>query len=224
MIGASPVRLTAGYSGSPSLSPAMLRVRFLLLFFTLLLASRPLVAASQAADPPVARLTDQQAAPAFSTTDVLGQPVSREGLRGRRVLISFMRDAGCPICELRLAHLAQRADSLKAANTRVVLIYESDAATMRQYLVDKDLPFTFVADPDGKLYDLFGLEKSFAKTMIGFTKGAGKQIKAGKKLQTQQLPRAEANMTRITADFVLDEQGIVQRAYYGKYLGDHMVL
>ena len=177
-----------------------------------------------AADPPVVRLVEQQEAPSFSTSDVLGQPVSREGLRGKRVLLGFMRDAGCPICELRLAQLTQRADSLKAANTRVVLIYESDAATMRQYLVDKDLPFTFVADPTGELHDLFGLEKSLAKVALGFIKGVGKQIKAGKKLQTQEISRENAEKTRITADFVLDERGIVERAYYGRYLGDHMPL
>ncbi|MBC7446810.1 MAG: hypothetical protein H7330_01995 [Hymenobacteraceae bacterium] len=106
----------------------------------------------------------------------------------------------------------------------MVLVYESDAATMRQYLVDKDLPFTFIADPEGELYDLFGLEKSFAKVALGFAKGAGKKIRAGKKLQTQEISRDEANLTRITADFILDEEGIVQRAYYGKYLGDHLVL
>lgn len=170
------------------------------------------------------RVVPPAPAPAFTTTDVLGQSVSREGLRGKRVLLSFMRDAGCPICELRLARLAQRADSLKAAHTRVVLVYESDAATMRQYLVDKDLPFTFVADPEGELYDAFGLEKSFLKTMLGFAKGVNKQIKAGKKLQTQEISREEAEKTRITADFILDEEGIVQTAYYGRYLGDHMPL
>ena len=174
--------------------------------------------------PPAARLSVPQPAPAFSTSDVLGQPVSREGLRGKRVLLSFMRDAGCPVCELRLARLAQRADSLRAANTRVILIYESDAATMRQYLVDKDLPFTFIADPDGELHDLFGLEKSLAKVMLGFAKGAGKKIRAGKKLQTQEISRETAEKTRITADFVLDEAGLVQQAYYGRYLGDHLPL
>jgi thioredoxin-dependent peroxiredoxin len=163
-------------------------------------------------------------APAFSVNDVLGGTISREGLRGKRALISFMRDAGCPICELRLARLAQRSDSLKKANTRVVLIYESDAATMRQYLVDKNLPFRFVADPQGELYDLFGLEKSFLKTMIGFVNGAGKKIREGQKLQTQEISREEAERTRITADFVLDENGVVERAYYGRYLGDHMPL
>lgn len=182
------------------------------------------VAARAAPDPPVVRLIEQQEVPSFSTTDVLGQPLSREGLRGKRVLLSFMRDAGCPICELRLARLAQRADSLKAARTRVVLVYESDAATMRQYLVDKDLPFTFVADPDGSLYDLFGLEKSLAKVALGFVKGAGKQIKAGKKLQTQEISREGAEKTRITADFIVTENGIIERAYYGRYLGDHLPL
>jgi thioredoxin-dependent peroxiredoxin len=177
-------------------------------------------------DPPLAptRLMVNQPAPSFSTTDVLGNPLSLEGLRGHKTLLSFMRDAGCPICELRLAHLATKSDSLKAANTRVVLIYESDAATMRRYLVDKDLPFTFVADPDGVLHDQFGVEKSLAKVALGFVKGVNKQIKAGKKLQTQDISREDAEKTRITADFILDENLLVQRAHYGRYLGDHLPL
>ncbi len=177
-------------------------------------------------DPPVeaVRLMENQTVPSFSTTDVLGNPLSSEGLRGHRTLLSFMRDAGCPICELRLARLASKADSLKAANTRVVLVYESDAATMRRFLVDKDLPFTFVADPDGALHDQFGVEKSLAKVALGFVKGVNKQIKAGKKLQTQDISREDAEKTRITADFVLDENLLIHRAHYGRYLGDHMPL
>ena len=97
------------------------------------------------------RLREGQSVPPFITTDVLGRSITAEGLRGQRVLLSFMRDAGCPICELRLARLASRLDSLTAAHTRVVLVYESDAPAMRQYLADKDLPFTFVADGDGVL-------------------------------------------------------------------------
>ncbi|MBC7446495.1 MAG: hypothetical protein H7330_00370, partial [Hymenobacteraceae bacterium] len=79
----------------------MLRARFL--FASLLLLPASLLAGATptpwgpgaGGDPPVMRLTDKQPAPAFTTSDVLGQPVSREGLRGKRVLLSFMRDAGC---------------------------------------------------------------------------------------------------------------------------------
>lgn len=193
---------------------------------TFLLALLVVTASSWAwrtAGPPV-QLLENQPAPSFTANDVLGNPVSLERLRGHRVLLSFMRDAGCPICELRLHRLSLRADSLRAANTRVVLVYESDAATMRQYLVDKDLPFTFIADPDGALHDQFGVETSIGKTALGFVKGAGKKIREGKKLQTQQIARDDATLTRITADFIIDEELIVRRAYYGKYLGDHLPL
>ncbi len=180
--------------------------------------STPLPAAA------VGQLREGQPAPAFTIADVLGNNLSLEGLRGRSTLLAFMRDAGCPICELRLAQLGEKADSLKKAGTRVVLIYESDVATMRRYLVDKDYPFTFVADPDGELHARYGLENSLAKVALGFAKGVNKQIKAGKKLQTQDIPRKEANLTRITADFIIDENLLVRRAYYGRYLGDHLAL
>ncbi len=173
------------------------------------------------AAPPM-RLMESQAVPAFNISDVLGRTISTESLRGQRVLLSFMRDVGCPICELRLARLAQRSDSLKAAHTRVVLIYESDNSTLRQYLADKDLPFTFIADPEGALHDAFGVEKSFPKVALGFVKGANKKIKEGKKLQTQQFSRDDATLTRITADFVIDEELIIRRAFYGRFLGDHL--
>ena len=172
----------------------------------------------------VGQLREGQPAPTFTIVDVLGNNLSLEGLRGRSTLLAFMRDAGCPICELRLAQLGEKADSLKKAGTRVILIYESDASTMRRYLVDKDYPFNFVADPDGELHARYGLENSLAKVALGFAKGVNKQIKAGKKLQTQDISRKEANLTRITADFIIDENLLVRRAYYGRYLGDHMPL
>lgn len=194
-------------------------VRRLLPTLLLLLLISPF--GSARAVPPV-RLIENQAVPAFNISDVLGRTISTESLRGQRVLLSFMRDVGCPVCELRLARLALRSDSLKAAHTRVVLIYESDNSTLRQYLADKDLPFTFIADPEGALHDAFGVEKSFSKTMLGFANGAGRKIKEGKKLQTQQFNRDEATLTRITADFIIDEELMIRRVYYGRFLGDHL--
>ena len=199
----------------------------LLLLLLALLSARP--APQVATDPPTdktgdVRLSDGQPAPAFTTTDVLGNNLSLEGLRGHITLLSFMRDAGCPVCELRLSHLALKADSLKKANTQVVLVYESDVTTMRSYLADKDLPFTFVADPTGELHKKYGVENSLGQVALGFVKGLNKQIKAGKKLQTQEISREDANKLRSTADFIIDEHLLVRRAYYGRYLGDHMVL
>ncbi len=176
---------------------------------------------SFASDPPM-KIQENRPAPDFSTTDVFGQPVSLRTLRGHRVLLSFMRNAGCPVCNLRVHELRQKADSLRAANTVVVLIYESSAERMREYVGAEKWPFTFVADPNLALYEQYGVETSVGKFLRSMGNGVMAKGKAGGALAHKPLGSQDGNTTRIEADFLLDEQGTVLKAHYGRFVGDHL--
>lgn len=192
-----------------------------------LLAGVGLLACDAAAQPhptTLMKVAERTAAPDFSTTDVFGKPVRLSGLRGQRVLLSFMRNAGCAVCNLRVHELRQKADSLRAANTAVVLVYESDTATMREYLADEQIPFTFIADPEQTLFGQYAVETSVGKFLRSMANGVMAKGKAGSALTHKPMPRQDGNMTRIGADFLLDENGIVERAHYGRFVGDHLPL
>ena len=136
-----------------------------------------------------------------------------------------MRNAGCPVCNLRVHELRQKADSLRAANTVVVLVYESSAATMRQYLGDETWPFTFVADPRPDAVSAVRRRKRpVGKFLRSMGNGVMAKGQAGAALAHKPLAKQDGNTTRIEADFLLDARGIVERAYYGRFVGDHLPL
>lgn len=194
--------------------------RNLLVLFVLLAPGTPFVFSQ----PPNATPMKVQAgrpAPDFQTQDIYGNPVSLSGLRGRPVLLSFMRNAGCPVCNFQVHELLAQADSLKARNIAVVLVYQSSRENLLGYLSGQALPFTFVADPDNQLYRRYGIEHGMGKMMKGMFNGALGKMRKGKRLFTSQV-KQDGNGTTIGADFLLDGQGTVVKAHYGAYLGDHL--
>lgn len=162
-----------------------------------------------------------QQAPDFQTEDIYGKAVSLAHLRGQQVLISFMRNAGCPICNFQVHELLGHADSLKARNIAVVLIYQSSSQNILEYLSGQPLPFTFIADPENKIYARYGIEQGMGKMMRGMFYGAMGKMQKGKKLFKLRV-KQDGNRTTIGADFLLDGQGKVIKAHYGQYLGDHL--
>jgi hypothetical protein len=75
---------------------------------------------------------------------------------GATVHLQFRRFAGCPVCNLHLRSVARRHDEIAAAGIREVVLFHSPADELRPHVAD--LPFAVVADPDKRLYALFGVE------------------------------------------------------------------
>ena len=195
--------------------------RFRRLLSAGLLLALPALAASPPAPP--ARLLARQPARAFAVTDANGQPVSLAALKGHKVLLVFMRNAGCPVCNLRMHHLLQEAPYFQAHNLTVVAVYESTPEHLRQYLADQPVPFTMVPNPDQSLYRLYGLEVSGGKALASVFHGVMGKAKAGQKLFVRPLAQ-DGSKNRIGAEFLLDEQGTVAVAHYGRYIGDELPL
>jgi thioredoxin-dependent peroxiredoxin len=169
-------------------------------------------------------LQANQPAPNFQTEDVYGKPVSLSALRGQFVLLSFMRNAGCPVCNFHVHELLKKADSLRAANVAVVLVYESTKATMVEYLQQADsMPFSFVADPQKQLYSRYQVGRDMGKMMSGMFHGAMRKMTAGKKLFRKSI-KQDGDAMRIGADFLIDPQGRLHTVHYGRYLGDHLTV
>jgi len=167
------------------------------------------------------KITAQSTAPTLSTTDVYGQPFSLTSLKGSKVLLCFMRFAGCPVCNLRVHQLLKEKDAFTERNIKVVLIYESSKENMLEYLEGEKYPFTFIADPENKFYKSYGLEKSWSKFFASFFKGALGKVMKGQKLFTKKITNDGA-IHRMEANFLMDETGKIVQAHYAKFLGDDL--
>jgi peroxiredoxin len=167
------------------------------------------------------KLKNQSLAPEFSTADVYGNSINLADYRGHKVLLSFHRYVGCPICNLRVHSFEQ----LNNDGVKVINVYESKPETMRKYLKDSSFIATFIADRDAQLYKHYGVEKSWFQFVVGLLKGGVLKGIEGIKLYKggiKGMPIPDGLFSRIPADFVIDEQGIIIEAYYGKHLGDEL--
>lgn len=169
------------------------------------------------------KLTSNNPAPSFDTRDVFGNEVKTPDPSGKKLYLSFQRNAGCPVCNLRTHELLKHADYFKSHNISVFLVYESPVEKMKEYLGDNSYPFHFIADPQNKLYNLYGVERSMLKLMKGMFNGLLVRASKGAKLFRKPM-KQDGHLDRIPAEFIIDERGKISLAHYGKFLGDHLAL
>jgi peroxiredoxin len=138
----------------------------------------------------------------------------------RLVHLQFRRFAGCPICNLHLASFARRHEEISAAGVREVVFFHSPADKLREHIAG--LPFATIADPTKRFYREFGVESSpralldpraWSSTVRGSTLTALGRFRA-------PAIRQEGGHLGLPADFLVDNQGAVIAAKYGKHAND----
>ncbi|MFQ6605164.1 MAG: peroxiredoxin-like family protein [Fidelibacterota bacterium] len=156
--------------------------------------------------------------PTFVMTDTSGEKIDSRDLRGRRWLISFYRYAGCPLCNLRIHTLSEQAPRWQETGFRLLAVFESDRESIQKRVGREQRPFPLIPDPGRDVYRQFGVESSWLKFIRGaipVLQGMAKGFLPGK---------MEGDIAIVPADFLIDEQGIIAVAYYGRHIGDHLPL
>lgn len=165
------------------------------------------------------KLSAGDRAPGFSLSDLNGERVSLEDFRGRKLLLSFYRYASCPFCNLQVHALAQRAPAWQARGLELVAVFQSPRESILAHAGKVERPFAILPDPGRGLYRAYGVEGSWG----GFLR-AGLQVgKLAAALKEGFLPgRMEGDVNMIPADFLIDEEGRVALAFYGRDISDHL--
>jgi len=165
-------------------------------------------------------------APNIVTQDVLGNKVNLQKvlLQKEKVLICFLRPVWCPICNYQTHQLIKRYSSYQKRGIEVIAIYPNEQAKMRDYVKDKKIPFTVIADPDEKLYKLYGTERSLKKykAALKIQKILDIRVKGNELFEGKEYAkRVEEDAKIINADFIIGKKRIVEVAHYGAHAGDH---
>lgn len=171
------------------------------------------------------RIKVNDKAPTFTAIDVRGTKIDFEKYKGKKVFLAFFRYASCPVCNFRMHDVLENYDQIKASGYEIIAVYESTNKTLNEFLKDENVPFPIIGDSELVLYKKYRVEKSFWRTIssifdkkVTSNKTKGKELFKGKKL------KKDGNLTRIPADFLIDENGIITTAYYGTDIGDHLPL
>lgn len=121
----------------------------------------PLAEANPTAVANAAGESGQAPAPAPSVTL---QSLSQSG----RVLVLFVRHAGCTFCREALADLRQQLATLRSRGLSTVLVHMGDAADGHQLLRDFQLNGVgVISDPDRRLYRAFDLRRGGFQQLFG---------------------------------------------------------
>ena len=159
--------------------------------------------------------------PSLALTDAFGDSITNSLLKGKKVLLVFNRYVSCPLCNFCMHELLEHYDTLKQNGLVVISVYESGKEALTEYITKEEVPFRMVPDAEQKLYKLFRVRKSWVRTASAVFHHYGQKHSKGKKLFKSKYER-DGNLNRIGADFLVDENGVIRVAYYGKYAGDHL--
>ena len=167
------------------------------------------------------RLRENTPAIPFETRDYLGHKVSLEEYKGKTILLSFFRDASCPFCNLRLNQLIQLHPTFKEKEIVSIAFFSSSKEEILKYAGKQKAPFPIIPDPALSIYKLYRVEESLIakfRTM----RSLRKVVEAMTSEYFNLRSFTERNV--IPADFLIDKDFTIRRAYYGKDFGDHMSL
>ena len=168
------------------------------------------------------RLREVEFAPKFKTTDTQKRVFNLEDKREKVLLLAFFRYASCPLCNLRVHQLIQNQAILEQ-QIEIVLVFQSPIDKIEKYVGKQDVPYRIIADPKRKLYKLYGVENSWLGFFKAWTIKIPKVFSAV--IGHRYLPGSmEGEIHRIPADFMIDKNGTILNAYYGKDIGDHLPL
>lgn len=137
--------------------------------------------------------------------------------------LQFRRFAGCPICNVHLQSVIKRHDEITASGIREVVLFHSTAEELATYV--EDMPFDLVPDPDRTLYRRYGVETSLRsvadpRSMAPILKGLMDRSMAGKLRLSAGMHSANGGHLGLPADILIDTDGTVIDAKYGKHAGD----
>jgi len=125
--------------------------------------------------------------------------------------LQFRRFVGCPICNTHIGEMMKRAKEIKSAGIREVIFFHSTLKEMQP--LQQGVPFALVADPEKAYYKEFGVEASLASILNGEAIAAAIRgmLRGSLSLKMTGGPLG------IPADFLIDPNGQVRAAKYGRH-------
>jgi len=164
----------------------------------------------------VTRLIRGLKAPEFSEVDIHGEIHTMEKYRGRKWMLSFFRYASCPMCNFRVHQLIQEYEDWKKLDFRILTVFESSKESIEKYVGKQDVPFPIIPDPGLSLYRSYQVESSWFKYMLAAVPFINALIHGF------FLGKIEGDKAIVPADFLINPDGTIHTAYYGKNIGDHL--
>lgn len=165
-------------------------------------------------------LKPEDKAKLIELTDINGDTFSLESVKGKKVLLTFFRFAGCPFCNLRVQQLIQNREKL-GDSFAIVGVFDATLKNLQKNLSKHNAPFTLLADKENIAYKAYGVQRSIMGVLIGMIKHFPSLLKS--MFIKRNIPtNFGGSLLTMPANFLINEQGIIEVAHYGKDEFDHL--
>lgn len=165
------------------------------------------------------RLTSDQKIKNIQLPAIDGSMFNSESIKGKPIMLSFFRFASCPFCNLRLNELVKRFDEFGDDFT-IIAVFDSPLDNLTRHTEGHKAPFPILADESNKYYKEYGIEHSFFGMLKGMIFRMPTLLKGMFKGYVPLI--FKGSLTTMPADFLIDREGNIKVAYYGKDEGDHL--
>jgi len=132
-------------------------------------------------------------------------------------VLIFLRYYGCPVCRMEMAKIKQEIDLVSKKGGRVFVVLQSAPETVASLIKKDDFPFTIICDPQGKVFQLYGVE---AGGIIKYLHPAGLIAAIKATCHGFLHGKFEGKETQLPAAFAMTADKIIKYAHYGKNIGD----
>lgn len=157
-------------------------------------------------------------APTIHASDLWGNKIDVPG-KGQWMYLSFHRFAACPFCNLRTNELIRHYELFKKRNIEVISIWPSDKDSLLFYAGKEKSPFPMLSNKNKSVYKAYGVTESSSVGAIRLLLHPQLIFNALK--NKHKNIEIDADPKLMPAGFLVDTDGIIQLAYYGKHFGDH---
>jgi peroxiredoxin len=132
-------------------------------------------------------------------------------------VLIFLRYYGCPVCRMEMAKIKREIDLVRRKKGLVFVALQSAPETMASLIKKDDFPFTIICDPQGKVFQLYGVE---AGGIIKYLHPAGLIAAIKATCRGFLHGKFEGKETQLPAAFAMTADKIIKYAHYGKNIGD----
>jgi len=134
-------------------------------------------------------------------------------------MLSFLRFAACPFCNLRVHELVSRFNEF-GDNFTIVAVFDSALGNLVRHAEGHESPFPILADESNGYYREYGIEHSLAGVFKGMFLRMPTLVRG--MLKGYVPTTFKGSLTTMPADFLIDASGIIKVAKYGEDEGDHL--
>ena len=105
--------------------------------------------------------------PTISTVDAMGEPFDLQNVTQQYALVSFLRYAGCPFCNLSIHRLVMEHKLLRDSGCEVIAFVQSSSKNIKKNIYDRHVlqpQFPIIPDQKMTYYKQFGIKPSYKTT------------------------------------------------------------